>query len=69
MKTVDRLIVRTDSVLCTHCGQSEPLHPEDGTPMRTFVIALLGMVQRHRDCKFLVFRPRPFFNFAQETKP
>jgi hypothetical protein len=44
------LIVRTDSVLCSGCGISEPVHPGDGTPMPTFVDALYDSARRHMEC-------------------
>jgi len=45
------LIVRKDHVLCTICGCIEPVHPGDGTPLPTFVIALMLLVGRHPQTK------------------
>ncbi len=48
---LDRLIVRKNCVVCCRCGGIEPVYPGDGTPARTFMIALENVAKRHRDCK------------------
>lgn len=47
---LDRLIVRKEHVLCTQCGEVEPVHPGDGTPASTFIVALQAVAVRHRAC-------------------
>jgi len=41
------LIVRKDHVACTVCGCIEPIHPGDGTPIDTFILALEIAKMRH----------------------
>lgn len=42
------LIVRRNGVLCTFCGEVEPVHPgESGTPLPSFLIGLEGVKRRH----------------------
>ena len=44
------LIVRKDDLLCTRCGEMEPVHPGYGTPAAAFIAALYGAASRHRVC-------------------
>jgi hypothetical protein len=42
------LIVRKDGVLCTVCGEIEPVHPgESGTPLASLLIGYKGVIRRH----------------------
>jgi len=49
---LDRLIVRKEHLLCTQCGTIEPIHPGDGTPASSFILALEAAARRHRSCGF-----------------
>lgn len=51
---LETLLVRKHHVLCTRCGKHEPVHPGDGMPAVTFIMALKLMAARHLGC-----RPRP----------
>lgn len=48
---LDHLVVRKDSVLCTTCGKTEPVHPGDGTPASTFIMALKQLAIIHSGCR------------------
>lgn len=43
------LIVRKDHLFCTKCFAIEPVHPGDGTPISTFLMALQDAARRHPD--------------------
>lgn len=41
------LLVRKDHIFCTRCFAIEPIHPGDGTPISTYIIALQEASRRH----------------------
>ena len=41
------ITIRKCDVLCTICGEIEPVNPGHGTPMPTFIVALEGVLRRH----------------------
>lgn len=48
---LDKILVRKEHSMCTDCGQIEPVHPGDGIPASTFVMALEMMAKRHVGCR------------------
>lgn len=46
-----QLIVRKEHVACVVCGKTEPVHPGDGTPAETFIMALEAVGERHAKCQ------------------
>ena len=47
---LDRLIVRKEHTLCTQCFEIIPVHPGDGTPASSFILALQNIARQHRAC-------------------
>jgi len=51
LSTADRglthLIVRRDHILCTICKTAIPIHPGDGTPLGSYLMALKGAILGH----------------------
>jgi hypothetical protein len=41
------LVARRDGVLCTVCGEQEPIHTGDGTPLPALLIAYGQLLIRH----------------------
>ena len=41
------LIARRDGLLCCICGDTEPIHAGDGTPLPTLLIAYTDAQRRH----------------------
>jgi uncharacterized protein YuzE len=43
----NHLLVRKDTVLCTVCHSIAPIHPGDGTPLPTYLMALDAFLHDH----------------------
>jgi hypothetical protein len=44
------LLIRKEHVLCTRCGEMEPINPGHGTPAPAFISAVTTMAILHLDC-------------------
>ena len=53
------LLVRRDGLLCTVCGELEPIHPGDGTPLPAMLHAFKSATRRHPQAKHGRHTPRP----------
>lgn len=58
-----QLLVRADHLFCPVCGAVEPIHPGDGTPLMTYLVALARAADRHPA------RPHPDPFTARKPEP
>lgn len=58
LATSPHILVRKEHVMCARCATIEPVHPGDGTPLPSFVMALALVAKRHAHCKSPMKSPR-----------